>query len=247
MNKKILFSLSALFLLSAALAVAPQSQVTSNNLQSFIISDAFAVAPQNAVLDNFNRANSTTTLGSSWTILFGTGTIDGISSNQAYNPTAVFTQYIAVYWNAGTFNANQEVFYDITTMPSNDSDNPAVLLRTNTPGASSNGYSFGPSNTTKTQVGISKIVAGAQTSLATASVTVVSGDSLWFTAVGTTLTGYVKHSGTWTQAVQVTDSTFTGVGWIAFYTPGNKVDGLFDNFGGGNYTTSKTTAGFFGD
>src|SRR5438105_1826690 len=102
------------------------------------------MAPATPILDTFNRADSTTTLGSNWSLLknfLGAFSDEGILSNQAYNPHAQFAAYIAMYWNPSTFGPDSEVYLTFTTKPTaNSNDNPSLILRANNPGANFTGY-----------------------------------------------------------------------------------------------------------
>ncbi len=195
------------------------------------------LGPVTSVLDDFNRADSTTTLGANWSLLknfSGALANQGITSNQAYNPTAAFDNYSAMYWNPTTFANACEVYMTISTKPTNDSDSPGIYLGCTSPGASFNGYVFGM-NLTAGDMAISKVTAGTQTDIgARVTQAVASGDTILFRRVGTRLRGYIKKSGVWTLVLTRIDSTFQGAGSIGLYFPGNKVDGRFDDFGGGN-------------
>jgi hypothetical protein len=199
-------------------------------------------APTTSVLDNFNRSS----LGGNWTSE-SNGTGNGLGDLLTSGSTVVVGNTSTTsdgYWNASTFNADQEAYLDVPTAP--DAGNGiGIYLRLQNPGSTSviwywwsyfNGTGFrwirGISGGTTAQIGST-----------VSTPTLVSGDSLWATAAGTTLTGYHEHSGTWTQILQVTDSNITGSGRIGIRLRGTVVQG--DNFGGGSISAidAATVAG----
>ena len=219
----------------------PRTLVTSREL---VISRTLRSGPTNNILDNFNRANSTTTLGSNWTALklyAGTGTNLGISSNQAYNPAAQFARYLAMYYNAATYGPDCEVYFTISVRSStSDEDCPALHARITSPGSSFNGYIFGAKYSDNT-VHIERADAGVTTVLgAHVSATLVSGDKLWFRLNGSTLEGWVYHSGAWSLVISRTDTTYNTAGYFGLYIPNNHQDDRIDDFGGGDIYSIRT-------
>lgn len=70
-------------------------------------------------------------------------------------------------------------------------------------------------------------------SLASGSRTAPSaGDSIGFSRIGSVLTAYIKHSGTWSVVGSVTDATYTGAGEIGIAV-GSGNTPTIDNFFGG--------------
>jgi hypothetical protein len=95
-----------------------------------------------------------------------------------------------------------------------------VLLRYAS-GATDNGYRItGQINPAATNV--DRFAAGANTTIATATTTWQAGDILYATMVGSVLTVYQIRSGTKTQILQVTDTTYTSgrVGVAAYMDTG---------------------------
>lgn len=188
--------------------------------------------PSTAILDDFNRAAP---LGAKWTTPFsndaGTGTI--VSNQGASDPLGTST---SIGWTGNPAWANGEVYVDVPTLPltffqleaRNDVATlgamDSYLLRV-TPGSST-------FDIRKRSAG------GASTSVLSVAQAFVAGDSAGFSAIGTTLTSYIKHSGTWSQVSQTTDATITAPGY-----PGVGMQDAtirIDNFGGGALITFRS-------
>lgn len=181
--------------------------------------------PQNAVLDTFNRADGT--LGSAWTDhLDNTSTVARIVSNMAA-PNATGTTYSDAYWNAGMFNADQEVFATYGAV----GDEFDLLGRVTNPNTgTASGYLVfidGASN----HVELLKLNSGSTyTSLGFTSHTPTVGATYIFRMVGNTLSLYQGS----TLIYSLTDNTYNSAGYIGFGLKGNTI--RLDDFGGGNYT-----------
>lgn len=167
--------------------------------------------------DNFNRADSTTTLGtpsdggSDWSALSGTW---GISSNQGYAPGS--TSQVAVLESN---SSGAEVQYTMATT----SGNYGVVARA-TDGSNYLVFDFVAATGA---IFIRKTVAGTPTTLATDTISAFSnGDTVKFVVSGPTLTGYRNGI----QVLTVSDSfnqtaTLHGV-WASDFSH----NGRFDTF-----------------
>jgi hypothetical protein len=179
--------------LARALFTAYQAALLNTNASG---ASASAAAPSDkTVVDLFNRADSSTTLGSAdtgqaWTASPGTW---GISGNAAYSVTAANDDYALV--DAGRVDVKVEV-----TVHGVPGTNPGLVLR----GTDTNNCYMANFHQSGVPT-LFKRVAGTYTSLGAGSKNLANGDRLTFSAVGTTLTMLVNG----TAIVTVTDSTFT--------------------------------------
>lgn len=182
--------------------------------------------PANAVLDNFDRANESPLAGN-WA-----GPIQS-SSGQAY----IVGQLAAVgsgdpsgsYWNATTFNANQEAYMLMTAV----NDYAQIWCRINTPGASVTGYCVqARKSTSELRIYRWDNESSPNQLGAAISQTITDGDSLGVKFNGTTIEAWYKvGAGAWTSAGTRTDSTYNTSGKIGMQF--NSGSGIED-FGGGN-------------
>jgi RHS repeat-associated protein len=192
--------------------------------------------PLTSTLDNFNRADSTTSLGPNWTLLtnfFGTLQNQGIISNQLYNPAPIWSNYCAMYWNPATYGPDCEVHLSIPTRPTPDADAPGLYARVTNPGASLNGYAFFI-NSSLNEGYIVRIDNGVSTQLGAAfNCTIASGDKIGLRLIGSTIMVYQYTAGNWNLLATRIDGTYINAGYMGFYIPGGVIDGRYDNFGGG--------------
>ena len=75
---------------------------------------AQASFPTTPVLDNFNRANSSTTLGANWTNDTTFNDPTGIISNTCYDSS--YTVEGVAYWNVIPFRGTIEAYFTISTV-----------------------------------------------------------------------------------------------------------------------------------
>lgn len=78
---------------------------------------------------------------------------------------------------------------------------------------------------------INRVDNAVDTSLGSTGDDLANGDSVGLETIGSTITGYRKRSGTWTNLLSFTDGTYTGAGHIAVRVGDNTV--VLDDFGGG--------------
>jgi hypothetical protein len=184
--------------------------------------------PTTAILDTFDRANSTTTAGANWTALESGANKDrGISSNQLYDPDAVYSW---IYWNVAQYGPNCEVYATVSTWPS--AAEPVILylrLKEMTQDAYAfDGYGLWAA-TAQNELRIYRVDNSTPTLIGAAvSVTLAAGDQLWFKAEGATLTGYQNG----VERISRTDATYTNAGYLGIYAGADSTWRL-DNFGGG--------------
>ena len=98
--------------------------------------------PTSGILDDFNRADSSSTIGGSWSELMRSGGFDmGISSNQAYNPDS---EWNALIYDAAQYGPDCEATISFPTIfPLNQGFNLYLRLKNVTVDAwSFDGYSI---------------------------------------------------------------------------------------------------------
>lgn len=180
--------------------------------------------PTQGILDAFTRADGA--VGSNYTVLAG-GV--NVSSNTAVPTTGVD----AVVWNVTNFGPDAEAYYTITTKPADGAGTLAVgLLRSGT----FNGYgaTMTPQGGGFDILSLERYDAGAPTTLATTTtIEVQSGDGLEYQLTGTGHALYLRQSGTWTQILTATDSTYTGQTDYRLLMTLAATNGAVDDFGGG--------------
>lgn len=194
--------------------------------------------PVTGILDDFNRANSTTTIGSNWTALESGATKDrGISSNQAYNPDGV-PNYSWLYYNVAQFGPDSECYCTIATWTTN-ADNHTLMVRLKD--VTQDAYTF---DAYMLQAGISgtdaikiyRIDNNVNTQLgATVNPMMANGDKIGIRVVGSTITGWLEQGSGWTEQLSRTDSTYAAAGYFGFYTSDDSTWRV-DDFGGGTIT-----------
>ena len=184
--------------------------------------------PTTSLLDDFNRANNTSSLGASWTPTIESGfTSLGILSNQCYANSGFQDNY----WNT-SFAADQEAW---VTQPALGGGISHLLARINTPGGAYNAYAIESDGGGGTFLG--KILGGGAVTDISGGTgqTVANGDSFGLACIGNQISHWYKPAaGAWTLVVTATDSSITGAGNLGLQirgTPGP----TFDNFGGGVY------------
>lgn len=204
--------------------------------------EAAVTFPTTDVLDNFNRANAGS-LGANWTqyITAFTGTRDGqIVSNQATGDLGTTSQ---VWWNPSTFDADQEAYFTIATLPS-DTELVDIWLRLASIGSgTTDGYTFRVTFASGADTfDIRRLDNATGTSLDTATVTVSAGDSIGATAIGDELTFWHKPAaGEWTEILSATDATYSAGGHIGISLANQTV--RIDDFGGGTHTEPAEAGG----
>jgi hypothetical protein len=192
---------------------------------------AFASFPTTPILDNFNRANEGPPPSANWTS-FHTFIAGKVSSNTCIVNGASTAQY----WNPKVFIPDEEVYMKISTKPANGNVARLCLRIQGANLATEDGYQLHFAADAGTDIiTIRKVSSGTSSVLLTISPAqeVSSGDSLGFSAVGSTLTAWYKSgSGAWVSLGSTTDSSFPSGGYIGMYLP-NDAAVVIDDFGGG--------------
>jgi len=166
--------------------------------------------------DNFNRADSSTTLGVNWTVRVG-GPF-GIFSNECYQPGGAAVA--AVEWTADSFNADHYAQAVCgPTFFSAQEISPAVRIQSN---GDCYAVYFGK---------IIKIIGGVRSAVSAFGGSFTNADVVKLTATGTTLELFKNGVSLGT----ITDATLSGGGAGIFGAAANVTvdDFLADNVGGG--------------
>ena len=169
-----------------------------------------------AITDTFTRANNATSLGSTetgqpWTALSATW---GITGNAAYIASGVAGNTLATV-NAGRANFTAQLTNSIVT-----AQYPGMCFRVTDINnfwawyrSASNAYT------------LSKIVAGTQTNVASATLTAANGDVLQVVTSGSSISCTVNGANL-TSTTDTFNSTATGVGMFSYGAPSGST---FDN------------------
>lgn len=197
--------------------------------------------PSTSVLDDFNRANNTSSLGANWSSPIESGFSSfGILSNQAY-PAGGFRDN---YWNT-SYVADQEVFVTVAAL--NDITGFArIFARLNTPGGSAyNGYALELARSAPPTSKLHKFVAGAQTDISGGTTaTIAAGDSLGIACSGSNISHWHKPAaGSWTLIQTVVDSSITGGGFLGLHTRDDTLV-RWEDFGGGTIVVAEKQSAY---
>jgi hypothetical protein len=194
-----------------------------------------SVFPYSPVLDDFNRANAAT-LGAAWSPFGQAGNDAGIINNTAYDANNTWN---LLYWNAGTFGPNSEMYSTQAALITTDGDTFEHFIRMKdmVPGAFNyDGYTctWYRQDASNHFLQIKRIDNSAATQLGPSiTITPTAGDSYGIEAIGDTISAYEKAgSGAWTWKGGRTDSTYAAAGYIGFGFP-NEANWRLDDFGGG--------------
>lgn len=169
--------------------------------------------------DNFDRADSSTTLGANWSKISGTW---GISGNQAYVPANTNANYTVAWWSgAGTFSADH---CSEATIAAGAGVWAGVTVRSSgTTSSTGKFYGFRYDNTTTHTFILEKYTSSTLTTLSSAAVSGSSAVTLKLCAIGSSLIPYVNGS-LWANGV-ITDAGITaGVPGIRGAGSGIRID-----------------------
>lgn len=199
--------------------------------------------PTTGVLLDFAGAAVTPVPGTTNAIKSGDGNVQtsggGLGQlNSGSNATA--------WYSTSSFNADQEAFMTVTTLPG--SGNPIeIYLRLANPGtASVNGYRISWNIAAGTDTwDIARIDAGVATNLLTGiSQDGAANDTMYGYCLGTEIgMAYQPSGGPVVRLASVTDSTYTSGGYIGFGLWFSTV--RVDNFGGGNMVPPTSSVGWW--
>lgn len=191
--------------------------------------------PVNGILDAFNRANGA--LGGNWAALGIAGTAPTIVSNAVSNGGA--GNYRGAYLTTPSYGADAECYIETG---SGALEYYGVLARLVGAGSSSttDGYQVGHDNNGD-NIEFTRRDDGVGTRLgALFSQTLINGDALGIFCNGTTIEGYHRRTGTWTQVATRTDSTYSAAGNVGFDMYDGGTGDTLDNFGGGTVSAGGT-------
>lgn len=196
--------------------------------------------PTTAVLDNFDRANTGPPPSASWGLLAtGFGGIQVIS-NQASTDSAASGVECGAYYNVAQYGPDVEAWITILNVPAGDSSASRGLeARLSSPGGGArNGYHLDWSQ--DGTMAWYKLVSGGYTQIGTGTTTTMTaGYKLGIELIGTSLKAYVHNGTSWSNVLTVTDSTYTGSGYIGLHCYKATTAALtFDDFGGGTVVTA---------
>ncbi len=178
--------------------------------------------PTTGVLDTFNRANGN--VGANWTAPVWTD-IDPLTIVSNTVRFSTVGNDAGGYWNPNSFGPDCEVFLTMTSV-----DDVYMILRGTTPGDPTlDGYAgrFQPGSTF-----VYRIDNAVKTQLgATITTTISNADAAGAAAVGSDITVYTNHGGTWASVGTRSDATYSASGRIGLFSGSVATQG--DDFGGG--------------
>lgn len=199
--------------------------------------------PTTSLLDNFNRADSTTSLGSNWTSpLESTFSSPGILSNQAYCGGGTFKD---AYWNVNQWT-DVEAWVTLVALPTGVIQS-RLYARVQNPGNASTlqGYWIQVNGAGASWIG--KTIANTLITLnSSGAPTFAAGDSVGITVVGTLITMYRKPAaGAWAASITATDTDISGPGYIGIQTRNDSLT-KWDDFGGGGIAANLGSTSWLG-
>lgn len=189
--------------------------------------------PTTGILDNFNRADGS--VGANWSAdAFNFGSVKfNISGNKAVDGGS---GYSFCWWNVAQYGPDCEVY---CTMPLKET--VQIYLRIQQPSNSANtadGYYLEnviQSGAGNDQWKLYRVDNCVFTQLgATMTQEWTAGDSVGLQAIGSTISVWLKLSGTWTLIGSRTDATYPGAGYIGAAL--DNAAAQLDDFGGGTIT-----------
>lgn len=193
--------------------------------------------PSTPILDTFTGADNTTPPNANWTNAVITGASSAnvhIRSNGITNTTTAGGD---AYWNVTQFNADQEVYADITDVAVGKW--VSVHGRLANIGANTTDGYMVYSDDALSEVYISRRDNGTYVQLGAAiSQAVAVGDKIGMKLVGDQICAWyydASGSATWVELGCRTDATYTSGGYIGISVDStDTTTAIADNFGGGN-------------
>lgn len=188
--------------------------------------------PTTSILDNFNRADGTLTDDPDW--VSGVTTDFLVASNQCNDPNG----FCDDFWNHSY--TDTEVYITLNSDCFQNDNRVAVGCRYAI--SPLNGYFlYWRYNSGSQTLGFWKHVNGVDSQIGTdISVSLVAGNKIGLSVIGTTLTAYTYTSGAWSSVGTQTDSSHSsGLLWLfALMSNGTGVN--LDDFGGGTVVAAAT-------
>jgi|SRR5581483_1339256 len=193
-------------------------------------------APTTSVLDSFTVAVDAAPPSANWTRFSGFS-FDVKALAATDNATASAASATGGdYWNVSTFNADEEAFVTVSTLPASTEVVELFVRMQGTPSSVLSGYRLIYTHGAPGTFALQRLDSGSATALASANQTLTAGQKLWFTAVGNTLTGYYFDGTTWnsvtTYDISADTTKYTTGGSIGLAVKNQTV--RVDDFGGGS-------------
>ena len=174
-----------------------------------------------ALLDNFDSYTSGTNLSGSWTCATGSGFLSPwadsamlVVSISTGNQTGAAGGGSGCYWNAATFGPATEMALTLT--PDTPTTNWATMLCLRYNVTANQGYCLhvgaGATATPMNWYIVKDNPFDTATPLTSGTQTIAVGDKIGFKADGSTISAWIYHSGTWTQVLTTTDTSYDGTG-----------------------------------
>lgn len=197
--------------------------------------------PDTGVLDDFNRADSATTIGGNWSMFMrSAGSYDmGISSNQAYNPDA---EWNGLIYDAAQYGPDCEVYVTMAALCDFDADGVVLYARLKdivVDAWNYDGYSVfywpsaGTPNTVLLRVYRVDNSVATQLGASVEENDPANGDKFGIQLRGSVIDGWFQpNGGSWTLKLTRTDATYGAAGYLGFYS-GSESTWRMDDFGGG--------------
>lgn len=195
--------------------------------------------PTTQILDDFNRANTGPPPSGNWSqgpLQFTAGEGLQVSSNTVIRkPTGSYRQ--DNYWNPTTFGPDSEAY--VTVVNKVSTDEIALILRAKEIGSTTSDYYVLGVSLSDGVWTIQRQDNNNFNTLGSSFTQAISnGDSVGFSARGSTLTAWYKAAaGSWTALTSREDSTYLTAGYIGLQMAGANGSTL-DNFGGGTSSSA---------
>jgi hypothetical protein len=193
--------------------------------------------PTTGILDTFDRADSSTDMGGSWTTnqVYSGATNWGIDTNQCYNPDN--SLYSSQYYDASTYGPDSECYVTIATEEAaGDADTQNCIARIIDPGNTWDGYDLYVNLAALNVWAIAYVDEGVATNIgATVNQAIAAGDKIGIEVIGDVITGYLYTGGAWSTIITRTDTVLLqrDAGYLGLYGTGITPIWRYDDFGGG--------------
>lgn len=187
--------------------------------------------PATSLLDAFDRADSTTTLGSAWsTPLEATFASLGILTNQAYAPNS----FRDGYWNT-LYAAGQEMWVTLAGLTTGAGP-LRVWSRVQNPNTGSlNGYYIQIHSDGHYDIGRSVAGAAGTIGVGGGAGTFAAGNKVGLQCIGSSVSAYRNTGSSWGLLETVSNTEVQGGGYIGLQVRGDASQSArFNDFGGGN-------------
>ena len=167
--------------------------------------------------DNFNRADGA--LGANWTSPCQAGNASGTVISNQYGGSGGNDQYDGLW--VVQFAADCAVEIDVVSALTGDQEIDPILRASNINSGSETAYIMVVTSNGTNNVRMFRQNSGAYTEISSgdrATQNFAAGDGIRFRATGSSLSAWVRVSGTWTNFKTWTDSSITAGGYAGFST-----------------------------